>query len=215
MWNPKDEAKKAAKKAVDKIVEPAAERVVDTVIKPAEEAAGKAIWEARSKAWHRITDTGKAQVERIEKAGDALEDRLPDLIAKELPAALKRIAEEGYAAATSPVADAIVDTLQLAAPSSAGIGVSVLDLSFDDLTGRVDALQEWVKHPPDVTDWGKLRPVIERLAPSSITVNVSVRAAFLVASTNATELRGQFTWDLADFLDKGEVVCRTLKKALS
>ena len=90
----------------------------------------------------------------------------------------------------------------------------MIDLSWGDLTGRVDQLHEWVKHRPDLTNWPELRAFIERVSPSSVTVNVTVRAAFLVANPNAAEIRGTFTWEMADFLDKGEVIDESLKKIL-
>lgn len=149
-----------------------------------------------------------------EKVPAVVTEKLPDLVTEKLPEAMETAAKKGYEALTSPVADAIVDTLQLAAPSSAGVGVSVLDLSWDDLTGRVDQVQEWLKNPPDLTNWPELREFIERVGCSSVTINVTVRAAFLVASTNAAEIRGTFTWETADFLDKGEVIVKALKRIL-
>ena len=159
MWNPKHEAERAGRKAVEKVVEPAGKRVVDTVIKPAEKAAASAIWDARSKAWHKITDTGKATLSEIqdarEEALEAIKHDLPELVQQ----AAKELAEEASRKAQQEALDNAVWAIEMTQPDVYGliVGVEAALLVQGEVTVTVELpnplaklgfIRALAQHPP-------------------------------------------------------------------
>ena len=173
--------------------------------------AGKAIGELEKTFEDRLPDLLEMQIPHlVAKATGELEKTFED----RLPKLIEEAAKAAYAVATGKVTDLVVDTIQLALPSSGTIGISILDLAFDDFTGRVDTIQEYMKNPPDLTNRDELFKMITTVGASSVSINGSARVAFLIASSNVAEVRGSLTWDTEDFLGKLDHVIVAFKKFL-
>ena len=85
-------------------------------------------------------------------------------------------------------------------PSSTSLSLGPFVLAIDNVTERVDVLQRWASKPP--SSKSDIRAIIEEIAPSSVSINLSFSLAFLVVQTDSLEFGIESTYETKDFLDK-------------
>ena len=182
-WNPIKEAEKAAKKVVNKIVDPAAKAAKSLVNKAGDEVrsgvrkAGHEVESGIKRIGHEVESGVKTVGHEVEsgvrKAGhevqDAFEDKLPELLTDALDEILK--------AAASGALDKALDVIQVAIPSSVNLKIGPLGLAIGDINTKIDTLQRWAHRPP--TGHGDIREMVETLSPTAVSIELSFFACIV------------------------------------
>ena len=141
--------------------------------------------------------------ETLEKAAKDAKDDIEDF-AEEVCEEAKEAATAAAQAALAEMAagglNKVVDACQVLIPSSISLSLGPFVLAIDDLTSRIDTLQRWASKPPSTRH--EIRAIIEEIAPTSVSINISFSLAFLVVQTDSLEFGIESTYETADFLDK-------------
>ena len=145
--------------------------------------------------------------ESLEKCAKDAKDDMEEF-AEEAWDEAKEAATEAAQAALAEMSkgalNKVVDATQVLMPSSVNLSLGPFVLAIDDVTKRIDVLQRWASKPPSTKN--DIRAIIEEVAPSSVSINLSFSLAFLVVQTDSLEFGIESTYETADFLDKFEVL---------
>ena len=145
--------------------------------------------------------------ETLEKTAKDAKDDIEEF-AEEAWEETKEAATEAAQAALAEMSkgalNKVVDAMQILMPSSVNLSLGPFVLAIDDVTKRIDVLQRWASKPPSTKN--DIRAIIEELAPSSVSINLSFSLAFLVVQTDSLEFGVEPTYETSDFLDKFEVL---------
>jgi len=126
------------------------------------------------------------------QAVDAVEDEAGKLVKAALGEALSSIAAGALKQA--------LKLIEITAPSHIDFKLGPVGLAVDDVPDRLDTIKSWVGSPPKNTDG--LRKMIETLAPSSVSIEISVSLALVVVSSDSLELGTTLIWETDDFLER-------------
>ena len=180
-------------------------REVESNVKSVGNKAKGAIESAADKAEDTIKDIAQDAEESVEKAAktsiEEIEDFAEDAL-EEAQAAATKAAQAALAEISAGALNKVVDAMQVLMPSSSSLSLGPFVLSIDDWTDRIDTLQKWASKPPSTKN--DIRKIIEEIAPSSVSINLSFSLAFLVVQTDSLEFGVESTYETADFLDKFE-----------
>ena len=143
--------------------------------------------------------------ETLEKtAKDAKEDieEFAEEAWEEAKEAATEAAQAALAEMSKGALNKVVDAMQILMPSAVNLSLGPFVLAIDDVTKRIDVLQRWASKPPSTKN--DIRAIIEEVAPSSVSINISFSLAFLVVQTDSLEFGVESTYETNDFLDKFE-----------
>ena len=161
--------------------------------------AGHEIEDGFKKVGHEIESEIKGVGQEIkgglQTAGQEIEAAFTEKLPELLEEAMKKVLAEVQKGAL----DKAVDILQLACPSKFALKVGPMEIVLEDMNDRIDTFQEWAKNPP--TGKGDLKEMIEKLAPTEVSLELSFAVAFLVVETDSLEFGFTMTWSTEDFLD--------------
>ena len=132
-------------------------------------------------------------------AKDEIEDAVDDALEAAQEAATVA-ARAAPAEISAGALNKVVDAMQVLMPSATSLSLGPFVLSVDDWTNRVDTLQKWANKPPSTKN--DIRAIIEEIAPSSVSINLSFSLAFLIVQTDSLEFGVENTYQTSDFLDK-------------
>ena len=125
---------------------------------------------------------------------DTFKDKLPDLFHKAFTEILEEIEKGALHKA--------VDIIQLASPSSMELKLGPLGMMVEDIKNKIDTLQKWSDNPP--TGHGDIREMIETLAPSGCSLEISVSLAALFVQSDSLEFGCTLNYTTEQFLDSLE-----------
>ena len=167
---------------------------------------------------HTLDEVGKAIEEEVKAAGHSAlagikhagassvaflkheEEKAVEAIKGEFHA----LEEAGLSALAKQALTAAKHVAEAAAPDSVQIHVGPLSFTLDDPAKRVDELVHAAEHPPAcATDALQL---VRNLAPSSVTLSVSVELALFVVASSSLAVGFSATWTLERFLSRGAVL---------
>lgn len=228
-FNPFKEAEKAAKKAVDKIVEPAANKAKSLVYKAKDEVKKKVIDEVEDKAKSVIKDIDKHVIEKVE---DVVTDEIPKAITKELP----KLMEEGFEALLEELASAVtkeglktvrsvvrathseMDKLAKNKPDLVDsinalggyVEIGPLTLSYSGFYTRIsdvsDVLDTYINKPPEFRR-GPILKMVEALGPTEVDAGISIQVVALVVGSKELGIGGGINGvPLKLFTELGDVI---------
>ena len=193
---------KSIEKKIKRSIESLGNDVKRAIKSTGDEVRGSVEW-AGNNAKKSINDLAHKAEADIKKVADDLEDDLEEAA----ETALKEAKDAATAAARAALAEIsagalnkVVDAMQILMPSATSLSLGPFVLAIDDWTDRVDTLQKWASKPPSTKN--DIRAIIEEIAPSSVSINLSFSLAFLVVQTDSLEFGVENTYETADFLDK-------------
>lgn len=195
-FNPIGDIKRALSKA-EHAVEDLGKRAKHD-IEGAANSAKHGIESAANSAKHDLEGAAKKARHDIEGAAHEVQRTFE----QRLPALVEDALHEAIRAAASGALTKAVDIIQVAAPDEVDLTVGPITLAIGDLKERIDTLQKWARRPP--TGKGEIRQIIEEVAPSSVSVNLSFSLALVVVQTDSLECGVNLSWETAKFLDKFE-----------
>ena len=178
-------------------------REVESSVKSAGNKAEGTIRSVADKAEHTVKDIAHEAEETLEKASKDALDEIEDAVEDALEAAQDAATTAARAALAEISAGAlnkVVDAMQILMPSATSLSLGPFVLAIEDWTDRVDTLQKWASKAPSTKD--DIRAIIEEIAPSSVSINLSFSLAFLIVQTDSLEFGVENTYETADFLDK-------------
>ena len=193
---------KSIEKKIKRSIESLGNDVKGAIKSTGDEVRGSVEW-AGNNAKKSINDVAHKAEADLKKVADDLEDDLEEAA----ETALEEAKDAATAAARAALAEIsagalnkVVDAMQMLMPSSTSLSLGPFVLAIDDWTDRVDTLQKWANKPPSTKN--DIRAIIEEIAPSSVSINLSFSLAFLVVQTDSLEFGVENTYETADFLDK-------------
>ena len=152
---------------------------------------GHEIEDGLKKVGHECEGNLKKAAFEIE---DTFKEKLPDLFHE----ALTKIVEEIEKGALHKA----VDIIQVAAPSSMELKLGPMSMTVEDIKDKIDTLQEWSDNPP--TGHGDIKEMVETLAPSSCSLEISVSLAALFVQSDSLEFGVTLTYTTEQFLESLE-----------
>lgn len=160
------------------------------------EQAEKHLKEAGAHAESTLRSTFEELEDELEEAGEQAFELAKKEATEAAQAAMKEISKGALNKA--------VDTIQIVAPTSIDLKLGPIGLSIGNLTERVDTLQKWASNPPSGRE--HVRAIIEEVAPTSVSIELSISLAFLLVQTDSLEFGVTSTYETADFLDKMDAI---------
>lgn len=168
-------------------------------VKQAEKAAKEA-----KKAAEGAFKKGKGAANDVVKEVSDLPGDIVDQIEKAVDLALK----EALSIGSGVVLGKMVKVLEATAPDAASVKIGPVKLDVDDVHERIDTLKKWGHNPPK----GKsgIRKMIEEIAPSSVSIEISGEIAFVVFGSDSLGAGFSLTWKTKDFLDRFEAILKSV-----
>ena len=181
-WNPVKEAEKKAKRAIDKIINPAVsagKRAVDKVGDAAEEG----IRSARRKAEQGLHTVGDEVLDQIRSAGHEIEEglteKLPDLVED----AFEKLAADATKNAAKQALETAADIIETTAPDTYTLTLGIelalvvqaevtVSLELPNPVARISKIRAWAAKAP--SGRAKIMECVKDFAPSALTVEAKI-----------------------------------------
>ena len=233
-WNPVKEAEKAAKKAVNKVIEPAVKAAEGAVWKVRRAAYAK-IKEVQGEAEGAVKKIGHEAEDAVRKVEHETEDRLrevgreieegftekiPDLVEDAFEALAAAVTKEGLKAVQSVVKTthselgklekskpALVDAIN---ELGGKIEIGPITLAYANFYTRTElvagVLDTYINHPPEFRR-GPIIDMVRALGPDSVDLGISVQVVALVVGSKELGVGGGLNDVSIDlFAEIGDVV---------
>ena len=156
-----------------------------------------------NQAERELTNAAHQAENELKSVFNKLEDELEDTAEAILEAAKDEalsLARAAMREISRGAINKVVDAAQVAVPTTVDLSLGPIGLSLGDMTGRIDTLQRWSKKPPSSKK--DIREIIIELAPTNVSINLSVSLAFLFVQTDSLAFGVISTYATEDFLNK-------------
>ena len=165
------------------------------------------IHEVASQAENQVKNAAHDVESQLKSSFEELEDELEEA-AKDAFEAVKDEAMELAQAAMKEISkgalNKAVDAIQIVVPKSISLGLGPIGLEIGDINDKIDTFQKWASNPPSTKN--DIRAIVEQIAPSSVSITISIGLAFLVVQSESLELEVGATYETSDFLDNLDVL---------
>ena len=138
---------------------------------------------------------------QIETAGQAELTKLEDGAEHAVDAALMAIRK----AAVSKVGQTALKVIKGAQPQNVFVRIGPFELSWNDITGREDAIAGYIQNPPS-TSRADVQGVIKALAPDMVAVDLEIGLSEIVVQTDDLSLELRFEWSMEQFIAEYDTI---------
>ena len=146
-WNPVKEAEKKAKRAIDKIIEPAV-RAGESALKSVTKGGEAAIWKVRREAYAKIKEVGAAGEDAVKAVGKEAEKGVKT-VERECEGNIRKVGKEIEDGLTEKLPDLAKDAMQDLAQAVSGEGLR----QFRDLVkGAHREMDKVAERRPELVD---------------------------------------------------------------
>ena len=152
-------------------------------------------------------DVAHGKLPDVDHFADEVKDVVDDA-ADEVKKLVEAALKEALSAAQSGVLRKVVSVMEAAVPTGIEFSLGPIGMQIDDAYEKIEAIKGWAKNPPD--NHHDLRLMLTRLAPTSVSVTLSVSLAFLVVQSDSLALGCKLSWGRDEFLERFDSIMGSL-----